>query len=802
MNLSSFSISNSQFNRLFPFYIELNESLTIVSYGKSLQKIIPNIENTLLLHNFKVNRPNFESINYNVLQAIANEFILLESTNLPNNIILKGGIEILEYTNHLLFAGTLWLNDLQDLNTLPITQSDFCNSDPTIDFLNVITTKEIVNTDLKQLLITVNNQKNELKNAAIINADFANNLKESNQRYNYVTMATFDAIWDWDLITGNVFWGDSVQEMFGYNQNEMQLNNRFWREHIHPEDRDSIIKSIYDAIESNKNNWDEEYRFLKNDGTYAYVTDRGFVIRNEEGIGTRMVGAIQDITKRKNEEHHLKLLESVITNVKDSILITEAEPFDEPGPKILFVNEAFTKMTGYTAAEVIGKTPRILQGPKSDREELKRLRNALRNWESCEITTINYKKNGEEFWVNFSVSPVKNSNGWFTHWIAIERDVTEQINIAAQISKQKKFWEDILFNIPTDIAVFDKDHNYIFMNNHGVKDDAARKWLIGKNDFDFFKMRGLGDELAIKRRKHFEAALHTKQVVTWIDEHINKQGKIEYKLRNFYPFFEKEQLQFVIGYGIDITERKQAEVKLNQALVQMQKSNDELEQFAYVASHDLQEPLRMIASFLNLLSLKFNSELDEDAKKYVNFAVNGATRMQQIITDLLEFSKVGKTEDKLELVNLDELVAEILTLQSRHIEEKAAVINIATLPTVLTFKAPIRQVFQNLINNSLKYCKDDVPPNLNITYQDKNTHWQFTLTDNGIGIDEQYFEKIFIIFQRLHSRDKFSGTGIGLAITKKIIENLGGNIWLTSQKNIGSTFYFTIAKKSENNFEI
>ena len=795
MNANSFSISNSQFNRLFPFYIELNETLEIVSYGNALQKIMPNLQHTFFLLHFKVKRPNTESIHYAALLQVATELILIESIQLDTNIILKGSIEIVQNSNHLLFTGTLWLNDLEQLNALPITQADFCNSDPTIDFLNVVTTKEIVNADLKQLLITVNDQKNELKKAAIVHAEITNNLTESNQLYSYVTKATFDAIWDWDLITGSVFWGESVLEIFGYTQAEMQLNKRFWREHIHEDDRERVMANIYKAIDSAENYWDDEYKFLKNDGTYAFVIDRGFVIRNKEGIGTRMVGAIQDVTKRKNEEHHLKLLESVITNVKDSILITEAEPFDEPGPKILFVNEAFTKMTGYTAEEVIGKTPRVLQGPKSNKEELKKLSNALRNWQSFETTIINYKKNGEEFWVNFSLSPVKNSNGWYTHWIAIERDVTIEINNAVEIARQKKFWEDILFNIPTDIAVFDENHNYIFMNNHGIKDEETRKWLIGKNDFDFFKLRGLDNQIAINRRGYFEEALSTKNVVTWVDEHVNKQGIKEYKLRNFYPFFEYDKLQFVIGYGIDITERKQAELQLSHALIQMQKSNDELEQFAYVASHDLQEPLRMIASFLNLLYLKFNKDLNEEAKKYVQFAVNGATRMQQIITDLLEFSKVGKTEDKIELVNLNELVTEIITLQSMQIEEKLATININVLPSIQTFKAPIRQVFQNLINNSLKYCKDDVPPNINIICSDKDTHWLFTIQDNGIGIDEQYYDKIFIIFQRLHNRDKFSGTGIGLAITKKIIEYVGGTIWLTSKKNVGTTFYFTIAKK-------
>jgi PAS domain S-box-containing protein len=160
---------------------------------------------------------------------------------------------------------------------------------------------------------------------------------------------------------------------------------------------------------------------------------------------------IRDITKQKKEEHHLKLLESVITNTTDSVLITEAEPFDLPGPRILYVNEAFTRMTGYTAEEVIGKTPRILQGIKTDKEELKRIGVCLRNWEQCEATLINYKKNGEEFWINFSLNPVSDEKGWFTHWISIERDIThlknEEIEKALLIETSKLFNEPMKLNL-------------------------------------------------------------------------------------------------------------------------------------------------------------------------------------------------------------------------------------------------------------------------------------------------------------------------------------------------------------------
>lgn len=177
------------------------------------------------------------------------------------------------------------------------------------------------------------------------------------------------------------------------------------------------------VFKGNSGTFEFEITGLK--GGCRWLETHAVPLKDSSGIIVNLLGVTRDITERKKTEQHLKLLESVITNTKDSVLITEAEPFDEPGPRILYVNDAFTKMTGYSSEEVIGKTPRILQGPKSDKAELKRLSEAIRRWESCEITIINYKKNGEEFWVNFSVSPVANKLGWHTHWIAIERDVTD-----------------------------------------------------------------------------------------------------------------------------------------------------------------------------------------------------------------------------------------------------------------------------------------------------------------------------------------------------------------------------------------
>jgi light-regulated signal transduction histidine kinase (bacteriophytochrome) len=237
---------------------------------------------------------------------------------------------------------------------------------------------------------------------------------------------------------------------------------------------------------------------------------------------------------------------------------------------------------------------------------------------------------------------------------------------------------------------------------------------------------------------------------------------------------------------------KELEKHVQQLLV----SNAELEQFAYIASHDLQEPLRMVTSFLTQIERKYSNIIDEKGKKYIYFAVDGAKRMRQIILDLLEFSRIGKAEDKVETVDLNELMNETLTLYSQKIKEKNAAISFQHLPAIKASRSSMRQVFQNLVSNCLKYSNNTgLTPEIKITAVTVGQDWQFAVSDNGIGIDPTYFDKIFIIFQRLHNKDEYSGTGIGLAVTKKIIENLGGKIWVESEEGKGSTFYFTINKQ-------
>lgn len=257
----------------------------------------------------------------------------------------------------------------------------------------------------------------------------------------------------------------------------------------------------------------------------------------------------------------------------------------------------------------------------------------------------------------------------------------------------------------------------------------------------------------------------------------------------------------IVGVLADISERKEFEASLkllNETLENRNKelalSNAELEQFAYVASHDLQEPLRMISAFMSQLELKYKDQLDEKARRYIYFAVDGAKRMRQIILDLLEFSRVGRLEEEETDVSLNEIIDQVKALHRNGLNTGQIRISCSDLPVIRAGRTPLQQIFQNLVANGVKYSREGVQPCVDISVQDRGGFWEFEVKDNGIGIDESDHEKIFVIFKRLNSQEKYHGTGIGLSIVKKILDQMGGKIWLKSKVGEGSSFYFTLPK--------
>tara|TARA_R110002050_G_scaffold217038_2_gene353104 strand:+ start:879 stop:6770 length:5892 start_codon:yes stop_codon:yes gene_type:complete len=1153
-----------------------------------------------------------------------------------------------------------------------------------------------------------------------------NTVKLHNERFEYVNKATNDAIYEWNIEKDLVYWGESFERIFGHKVGAKPEETPLWSSLVHPEDLSNVLEKLNNyLVDSNQLKWFAEYRFLNADGSYAYVEEKAYTIRDKKGMPQKMIGVLSDITDRKKEELRLLLMERVITNANDAVLITEANPLDEPGLKIVYANEAFTEMTGYTEQEVIGKSPRFLQGPKTDRRELDRIDELLKNGESAETTVINYKKNGDEFWINFSMSPVFSKDGELTHFISIERDVSDKVNaeiekrhiseisgffklrtslmssleavltyltrvldydiaeiwlpnpkksiihqtikhtetqagqrfyeaskiytkflpnqglpgivwvnqkievwkgnegkeafvrkeaakksdlrsaigiplfhnnevvgvlvlashkeipvnadkstlfislqenLGAEINRKKQEEEMLLlFNsAPEIIAIRDPEGYFVkvneafcdllgyteqeltsipyikfvhpkdvvktskklqsfneenegqvhnFVNRYRCK-DGSYKWIswstskkygehglvfgfgrdltevkelekildnaaklanFGTWEVDFIKdyvfwspmtkeihevspeyeptaesahlffkethreLVAKKIEESIKEGKSFDIEaiiLTANQTEKWVRligdpeienercikitggmQDINKQKHIEIRLKNlinerdsilesigdafialdldwkvtywnkeaekalkmnredtidknFWDIFSKDQFKrfyeeyhrametgvtthfeeydstfnqwfeisaypsekglsiyfkdvsirkvaeekiklsnerfekiaeatndaiweydierdelfwgrgFTTQFGHDLTKikpsfelllsyihpddrnqiskkvqtfmveaannnwfaefrflksdgtyalvldraifirdengkaikaygamtdisyRKEYEdslKKLNNELEiqtkELASSNAELEQFAYIASHDLQEPLRMISSFLTQLDKKYGDTLDEKAHTYINFAVDGAKRMRKIILDLLEFSRISKQEIKTEKVDLNELLVEVFKLQHKLIESKNAKITYDILPVIKSHYSQLLQVFQNIIGNALKYCKQNQPPEIHISVKKLRREWEFSIEDNGIGIESEYFEKIFIIFQRLHLKEEFEGSGMGLAIVKKIIDKMNGKIWLISKVGAGSTFFFSIPFK-------
>jgi PAS domain S-box-containing protein len=269
--------------------------------------------------------------------------------------------------------------------------------------------------------------KSDIRNSEIYRKlkNTNNEIKESNEKYDIVSKATSDIIWDWKITEDEMTWSKGIENVFGYKQDEVGNSSTWWFGNIHPEDTIKMSIKLYSFIEQKTEKWQDQYRFKCADGSYKYVLDRGFILKDETGKSVRMIGAIQDITKQKEEEQRLQLLETVITHTKDSIIITESNLNEGKIPNIVYVNPAFTKISGYNAEEIIGKSPEIFIGPDSDIEEHDKLIDAIKNKQECQIETLSYKKDQEAYWVNFNMLPVYDSEGELSHWVSIQRDVTE-----------------------------------------------------------------------------------------------------------------------------------------------------------------------------------------------------------------------------------------------------------------------------------------------------------------------------------------------------------------------------------------
>ncbi len=280
---------------------------------------------------------------------------------------------------------------------------------------------------------------------AVAQAQLVEALIISEQRYALAMSATNEGVWDWNLKTNQVYFSPRWKAILGYQEDEIGDSIDEWINRVHPSSINQVKTKISAYLEGLIPNFESEHRLLHQDGSYRWVLTRGIAQRGIDGI-ERLTGSVSDINDRKIAEQQLRLLESVVINANDAVLITEAEPVSKPGPRIIYVNQAFTRMTGYSLEEIKGKTPRLLQGSKTDRATTTKIRTALNSWQPVRVEIINYSKDGTEFWVELNISPVTDETGWYTHWISIQREITERKKLE-ELYRQQAQQEQLITQI-------------------------------------------------------------------------------------------------------------------------------------------------------------------------------------------------------------------------------------------------------------------------------------------------------------------------------------------------------------------
>lgn len=500
---------------------------------------------------------------------------------------------------------------------------------------------------------------------------------------------------------------------------------------------------------------------------------------------------------RKSRENY----RSIFDSANDAIFI-----HDVSTGAILDVNRTVTEMYGYTPEEIRTiNVAALSQGayPYNQEGAMEWVTKAV-NGEPQLFEWFAKDYTGRLFWVEVNLKKVVLSGK--DHLLAIVRDISERKAAESALRYSFDLLKTVIDSMKDAISLIDVHTfkivtvNMTFLEEYGYNHESE---VLGKTCYEVTHHKS---EVCAPPNDICPLAETVRTGAHSIEEHVH-YGKGEERIFvevSTSPIKDEQgDVVQVVHVQRNITERKIAEEKLKHYAVELERSNKELEQFARVASHDLQEPLRGVSGFAQLLSKRYKGKLDQKADEYISFIVNGATRMSDLIQDLLTYSRVGTRQRPLEPVDCNSVLEKTLENLKVGIEESGAVIESGPLPTVLIDEVQLIQLFQNMIGNSIKYRSGEQPrisimaeqierSSVPIPHPVTGRGWLFMIKDNGIGIDPECSERIFQIFQRLHGRDEYPGTGIGLAVCKKIVEHHGGRIWVESETGKGATFYFTI----------
>jgi PAS domain S-box-containing protein len=512
----------------------------------------------------------------------------------------------------------------------------------------------------------------------------------------------------------------------------------------------------------------------------------------ESTEGTLVTAAIRDISVRKAAETHLAQMESryrgLLEAAPDAMVVV-----NQTG-EIVLLNVQAEKQFGYRRDELLGqKVTNIIPVGFAERliaDDLRSAEDASAQQIGTGIELIARRKDGGEFPIEIMLSPLVSAEG--TLVTAAIRDISVRKAAETHLAQMEGKYRGLLEAAPDAMVVVNQGGEIVLLNVQAEKQFGYRRdELLGQKVTNIIPV-GFAERLIADDLRSAEDA-SAQQIGTGIELIAQRKDGSEFPIEIMLSPLESGEGTLVTAAIRDISLRKKdAEVLLGK-VEELNRSNEELGQFAYIASHDLQEPLRMVASYTQLLSRRYKGKLDADADDFITFAVDGASRMQRLIQDLLAYSRIGTKGSVLRHASSEDALQQALVSLRGSIEGSGALVTHDPLPAVLADEMQLAQLFQNLVGNAIKYQKSGIPRVHISAALNCDRKWSFSVKDNGLGIDPQYFERIFGMFQRLHKREEFSGTGIGLAICKKIVERHGGNISVESSPGHGSTFKFALS---------
>jgi PAS domain S-box-containing protein len=645
-------------------------------------------------------------------------------------------------------------------------------------------------------------------------------LQESENLYKQAQTLAHLGNWTLDLKTNLFVWSDEM-----YNIYEIEKNKKIWYEDwlsfVHPDDKEQVHNYLWKCI-SEKKPYEENYRIVINtpqpDGQEKIKTiqKKAELILDENGIPIKMTGTTQDVTQQKEYEHKLQENQNFIQKIADATPSIIASYNVNTG-QYVFINAGFQKLLGYPAEIAMERGVQFLMELihpddldtliKQNTKALEAA-NDVHNEDNNDVIEFVYRmkhKNGTYRWFHtYGTIFDRNNAGKVEHLLNISLDITEQIESTQKIIDQEHFIEHIAEASPTILYLFDVPLNSIVYINHEIyyvsgytteeiteAGSIITTMLYHPDDYPLLPERK-------ESNKKFQ---HQNSMMQYECRMKSKDGEWKWLLIREVIFKSDEEgkpLQ-ILGAALDISKRKEMEKSILQNAYQLEQSNLSLEEFAYVASHDLKEPLRKISTFGDRLVATQLERLTDDGKIYLKKIVDASQRMQTMINDLLSVSMISGNK-AFQTYSLQVILEEVKQALEYKIEQQNAVIEGKDLPEATIIPSQFRQLFQNILSNSLKFVKEDVQTVIKISYtyliqedvhnfqlQKANSYLKIVFEDNGIGFEDEYAGKIFQIFHRLHGRSEYEGTGIGLAICKKIIEHHGGIIYATGKQNIGAT---------------